>query len=665
MSTSGAAPVKERSTGGPEDRCQPLWGSGFPVDDFMNCRSVAGPRLNTKCITVILVLLFIIYVSVLTKLHEHFHIHQKEVVSRKLEIKNNLGIDQMEMYNPTLSPPHVFKDFPFSLASSAKIAHTYSDIFQLNLWNNADVIASYMLVTSGQHHVTAWLYFVHFSKMDPSTFYGCRYNAGIPEDSENENLQSEDEEYGLYSTEEYGADMDLQEETVELSESEESGDETRPTVRPSVSDQNRKGRKLLWKVKKSTEVQSLKSEFTGQIYSGKGKINPVPGQPDINTSGNIVLDLLEPISRDVWHKVYFDNWFNGLSLQTTLWNQGICCLGTVRLNRLPGCQMPTDVQMKKDGRGTSVIREATIDNVELRAVKWFDSRGVTVEYSMIDGLCGEGVEVIHIVSSDVEVSARRRIARETWATPGLYKNTSIKTIFMVGTSSTLYYQRRLYLESKYFRDVVQVDFMDNNQNQTLKTLAALYWTHKFCSKAKWLVKTESNIFLNPFAIQNYLKNASGDFVCRPSYNASVCRPGKCKRAEVELTEEEYAGNVLPLHCTGNAYIVNTRTIPALLKAHISYKNYFSLEDVYFTGILPKNASYVELEVQNFPLQPKTIFKHHYNGTTLFVCDVDKYIGPGSTQTIWDMILDFRKTNLSLSNSVNKEDVKSNQAKHKL
>ncbi|KAK4300288.1 hypothetical protein Pmani_027505 [Petrolisthes manimaculis] len=123
------------------------------------------------------------------------------------------------------------------------------------------------------------------------------------------------------------------------------------------------------------------SDIDGLIYNFKiytGSINPVPGQPDVKASGNIVLDLLQPIPRGVWHKVYFDNWFNSPLLHVALWKQGFCSIGTVRLNRVSGCSMPSDTQMKKSGRGTSVIQVAEMDDVELRVVKWHDNRGVTL-----------------------------------------------------------------------------------------------------------------------------------------------------------------------------------------------------------------------------------------------------------------------------------------------
>ncbi|XP_065671858.1 piggyBac transposable element-derived protein 3-like [Hydra vulgaris] len=93
-----------------------------------------------------------------------------------------------------------------------------------------------------------------------------------------------------------------------------------------------------------------------EIYDGA--IQTCPGQPDTMSSGNIVLRLLQNIPRNVGHKIYCDNWF------------------TARLNRLSSCNVPNDKELKKKGRGASVIHTTLFNDVEVRAIKWYDNRGV-------------------------------------------------------------------------------------------------------------------------------------------------------------------------------------------------------------------------------------------------------------------------------------------------
>nr|XP_004207980.1 piggyBac transposable element-derived protein 4-like [Hydra vulgaris] len=114
-----------------------------------------------------------------------------------------------------------------------------------------------------------------------------------------------------------------------------------------------------------------------------GPIDACLGQPDLKASGNIVINLLVNVSSQKWHKLYFDNWYTSLESVKTLFTQRIACVGTVRSNRLKNIELPTDKVMKKQGRGLATLLTTNVDNVELRVVKWFDNRGVTLLSSYV------------------------------------------------------------------------------------------------------------------------------------------------------------------------------------------------------------------------------------------------------------------------------------------
>ena len=58
--------------------------------------------------------------------------------------------------------------------------------------------------------------------------------------------------------------------------------------------------------------------------------------------------------------------------------QGIAPVGTVRSNRLKGCVLSNDKVMRQKGRGSSEVKTCEIDGIELRAIRWFDNRAVTI-----------------------------------------------------------------------------------------------------------------------------------------------------------------------------------------------------------------------------------------------------------------------------------------------
>ena len=107
--------------------------------------------------------------------------------------------------------------------------------------------------------------------------------------------------------------------------------------------------------------------YTFMVHTGT--INVCSGQPDLQASGNIVMQLLTNIPRHKDQKLFIDNWYTVVPLVTTLMNQGIALVGTVCASRLRDCTMPLDKDMKKEGRGTVAIQTCKSDGVELRAIK--------------------------------------------------------------------------------------------------------------------------------------------------------------------------------------------------------------------------------------------------------------------------------------------------------
>ncbi|XP_064463589.1 piggyBac transposable element-derived protein 3-like [Ornithodoros turicata] len=112
-----------------------------------------------------------------------------------------------------------------------------------------------------------------------------------------------------------------------------------------------------------------------EVYTGI--ITPVPGFPDIGPSGNIVLKLSERVKPNLNHLLFFDNWFTSIPLLLALAARGIYGLGTVRANRLQGCQMTSDAALRASGRGSSEEYKTVQDKQKVIAVKWYDNRTVT------------------------------------------------------------------------------------------------------------------------------------------------------------------------------------------------------------------------------------------------------------------------------------------------
>uniref|UniRef100_A0A3B1KH96 PiggyBac transposable element-derived protein domain-containing protein n=1 Tax=Astyanax mexicanus TaxID=7994 RepID=A0A3B1KH96_ASTMX len=109
-----------------------------------------------------------------------------------------------------------------------------------------------------------------------------------------------------------------------------------------------------------------------------GKIQPLIGMPDLGASSNIVLRVASIVPQGQNFKLYHDNWFTSTGLEMEMAKKKIYCLGTVRANRLKGCSLKSDKDLKTIGRGAFDEKVATFEGGQLIACKWQDNRTVTM-----------------------------------------------------------------------------------------------------------------------------------------------------------------------------------------------------------------------------------------------------------------------------------------------
>ena len=91
---------------------------------------------------------------------------------------------------------------------------------------------------------------------------------------------------------------------------------------------------------------------------------------------DFVIQLCKTLPLNKNYIVYFDNWFNFPELQLQLKRMGFHSVGTLRLNRARGCNLKTEAELRKEGRGAC---DSKVDaNSGLCIVRWFDNRVVQV-----------------------------------------------------------------------------------------------------------------------------------------------------------------------------------------------------------------------------------------------------------------------------------------------
>ncbi|CAK9293524.1 unnamed protein product [Gordionus sp. m RMFG-2023] len=89
--------------------------------------------------------------------------------------------------------------------------------------------------------------------------------------------------------------------------------------------------------------------------------------------------------------------------------------------------------------------------------------------------------------------------------------------FSIYQQSTSFTQKRLKIEARKYRDIVQGNFLDSYQNLTYKMIMGFKWIVSRCPKADYILKMDDDIYIDIFKLYvlinkaTYLKNVYDDY----------------------------------------------------------------------------------------------------------------------------------------------------------
>nr|XP_056714207.1 beta-1,3-galactosyltransferase 5-like [Euleptes europaea] len=189
--------------------------------------------------------------------------------------------------------------------------------------------------------------------------------------------------------------------------------------------------------------------------------------------------------------------------------------------------------------------------------------------------------VILVTSRLGQIKSRMAI-RETWGKERVIADKRIVTFFLLGNSLQSYNQLIVTAENLLFRDIIQKDFLDTYYNLTLKTLMGLEWVHKFCPQSSFVMKTDSDMFVNTYYLTELLlkRNKTTRFFTGvlKMHDGPIRDPG----SKWYVSKEEYPENKYPPFCSGTGYVFS-----ADVASHVyivaKKVRFLKLEDV-FVGL---------------------------------------------------------------------------------
>jgi beta-1,3-galactosyltransferase 1 len=93
----------------------------------------------------------------------------------------------------------------------------------------------------------------------------------------------------------------------------------------------------------------------------------------------------------------------------------------------------------------------------------------------------------------VEEVKQRMTFRQTWLKDTNNNTGLARYVFLLGTLDNATLQEQLRQESMQFKDIIQFNFVDSYRNITYKSIMGFKWAVQFCSKVKFIFKTDDDV----------------------------------------------------------------------------------------------------------------------------------------------------------------------------
>jgi len=264
----------------------------------------------------------------------------------------------------------------------------------------------------------------------------------------------------------------------------------------------------------------------------------------------------------------------------------------------------------------------------------------------------ENFGIVNLVLSKENEVDRRASIRKTWGAPLTYRRTQILTFFLLAKErkDVKTVNPDLISETVENKDLIIVDMIDSYQNLTLKVLAGLTWVNKYCKDTNFVVKVDSDVFLNPFPFIDYLWgnnmviNQNIDFI--GGSVCSNCMPRRSFHDQWAISYLDYPYTFYPDYTHGPCYVMSQRSAFRLLLSS-PYVRMIPYEDVYFTGIVA--GMYVKTPRTSVPgflgYNGRVAYDTEYYATNLIASHKHDIL---EVQGWWDDVINFRRTHNLIS-----------------
>ncbi|XP_066997606.2 beta-1,3-galactosyltransferase 1 isoform X1 [Anabrus simplex] len=209
---------------------------------------------------------------------------------------------------------------------------------------------------------------------------------------------------------------------------------------------------------------------------------------------------------------------------------------------------------------------------------------------------GRNIQVMVIVTSAPTHKDARMAIRYTWGHYSHRKDVSIA--FLLGSVQDAPRRKALDAEGDLYHDLIRSRFLDTYNNLTLKSISMLEWVDKYCNLAKYVLKTDDDMFINVPRLLAFIDKKSKEKKTIFGRLAKKWKPIRNKASKYYVSLDQYRPPLFPDFTTGPAYLLTSDVVHDMYVAALN-KTYLKLEDVFLTGIVAQELKIKRLHVNEF------------------------------------------------------------------
>ncbi|KAH3692435.1 beta-1,3-galactosyltransferase 1-like [Dreissena polymorpha] len=176
----------------------------------------------------------------------------------------------------------------------------------------------------------------------------------------------------------------------------------------------------------------------------------------------------------------------------------------------------------------------------------------------------------------------RQTLRRTWLSYTKNNTAIVRHVFLLGKTADDRLQEFVMKENEMYHDIVQETFIDSYHNLTYKTIMGFKWASTKCSNAKFVIKTDDDMWVNVPSLITLLSGTDMSNYLQTGLTGSCspkASPIRNKNSKWYASFISYPDKFYPGFCSGTGYMTSINVVSDIynVSPHVPF---FHLEDVY-------------------------------------------------------------------------------------